>query len=99
MFTGFFSKTLLCAFVLLVPRSWAQQEYTYITNNGTITITGYTGPGGNVTIPATINGRSVTSIGFGAFEAVTSLTAVTLPSTVRMVEGQAFYRCSNLGSV
>ena len=33
------------------------------TNNGTITITGYTGPGGAVTIPGTINGLPVTSIG------------------------------------
>ena len=37
--------------------------YTYTTNNGTITITGYTGPGGAVTIPGTINGLPVTSIG------------------------------------
>ena len=31
------------------------EDYTYVTNNGTITITGYTGPGGDVTIPSTIN--------------------------------------------
>ena len=38
-------------------------EFNYTTNNGTITITGYTGPGGAVTIPSTINGLPVTSIG------------------------------------
>ena len=30
----------------------AAQDFTYATNNGTITITGYIGPGGNVTIQA-----------------------------------------------
>src|SRR6476661_3995097 len=32
------------------------EDYSYETNNGTITITKYTGPGGVVTIPGTING-------------------------------------------
>jgi hypothetical protein len=27
------------------------QDFTYTTNSGTITITGYTGPGGDLTIP------------------------------------------------
>ena len=40
-----------------------QAQFTFTTNNGAITITGYTGPGGNVTIPDTTNGYPVTSIG------------------------------------
>ena len=36
------------------------QDYTYTFTNGTITITGYTGPGGALTIPDTINGLLVT---------------------------------------
>ena len=35
--------------------------------NATITITNYTGPGGAVTIPSTINNLPVTSIGHEAF--------------------------------
>src|ERR1019366_2154497 len=31
-------------------------DFTYTTTNGTITITGYSGAGGAVTIPSTING-------------------------------------------
>ncbi|MGD0413609.1 MAG: hypothetical protein ABSC18_18120, partial [Verrucomicrobiota bacterium] len=42
------------------------QGYTCAMNNGAITITEYTGPGGSVTIPGTINGLPVTSIGVGA---------------------------------
>ena len=38
-------------------------QYLYTVNNGTITITGYTGSGGAITIPSTINGLPVTSIG------------------------------------
>jgi hypothetical protein len=42
-----------------------QAQFNYTTNNGTITITGYTGPGGDVTIPSATNGLPVTSIGSG----------------------------------
>src|ERR1039457_5758047 len=38
-------------------------EFNYTTNYGTVTITRYTGPGGDVTIPETINGLPVTAIG------------------------------------
>ena len=31
------------------------QDFTYTNTNGTITITSYIGPGGNVVIPATID--------------------------------------------
>ncbi|MCX6921690.1 MAG: leucine-rich repeat domain-containing protein, partial [Verrucomicrobia bacterium] len=55
---------------------------TYTTNNGTITITGYCGPGGNVTIPNTINGLPVTSIGSNTFHNCWNLTSVTIPDSV-----------------
>ena len=42
-------------------------QYDSTTNNGTITITGYPGPSGAVTIPAIITGLPVTSIGDSAF--------------------------------
>ncbi len=45
-----------------------QAQFTYTANNGTITITGYSGPGGAVTIPSAINGLPVTSIGSEAFQ-------------------------------
>ena len=41
--------------------------YTFTINNGTITITGYTGSSGAETIPDKISGLPVTSIGYGAF--------------------------------
>ena len=55
-------------------------QFAYTTQNGLITITGYTGPGGEVNIPATINGVPVTGIGGKAFYNCTSLTSVTIPT-------------------
>ena len=80
---------------------WVQIKYdfTYTTNNGTITITGYTGSGGAVTIPDTINGLPVTSIGDNAFYYCTSLTSVTIPTSVTSIGDYAFYRCTSLTSV
>ena len=40
-----------------------QAQFNYTTNNSTITITGYTGADGIVSIPSTINSFPVTKIG------------------------------------
>jgi probable HAF family extracellular repeat protein len=73
--------------------------YIYTTTNGTITITGYTGPGGDVTMPDTICGLPVTSIGDGAFANCTNLTSVTIPDSVTSIGQYAFCGCSSLASV
>ncbi len=54
-----------------------QGQFLYTNINGTITITGYTGPGGAVTIPSMINGLPVTRIGDWAFDTQTNLTDIT----------------------
>jgi hypothetical protein len=75
------------------------QDFTYTNNNGAITITGYTGPGGNVTIPSSINGLPVTSIGDFAFVQNYSLTSVTVPDSVIAIPDGAFDACTNLASI
>ncbi len=81
------------------PRAAAQTlDYSYETNNGTITITGYTCPRGAVIIPETINGLPVTSIGDWAFNGC-SLTSVTIPDSVTSIGGAAFSECRSLTSV
>jgi len=77
----------------------AAQDFTYAINNGTITITGYVGPGGNVTIPSTINGLPVTSIGETAFNVITNLTSVTIPNRVTNIGDYAFWSCNSLTNV
>ena len=61
------SSILPLLLLLPLPAVVQGQDYTYTTTNGTITITGYTGPGGAVIIPDRINGLPVTSIGDFAF--------------------------------
>ena len=68
------------------------------TNNGTITITGYHGPGGAVVIPATITGLPVTTIGDNAFVGQ-PFTSVTIPNSVTNIGAYAFEACSSLTSV
>jgi hypothetical protein len=75
----------------------AQAQFNCTTNNGTITITGYTGPGGAVTIPSTINGLPVTSIGASTFF-MCSLTSITIPDGVTSIGDGAFDGCLSLAS-
>jgi hypothetical protein len=89
---------LFLASLFTLP-SAAQAQFEFVTNNGTITITRYTGPGGDVTIPSTINGLPVTCIGWRAFHICTSLTSVTIPNTVTSIAYEAFSLCTNLTSV
>lgn len=50
-------------------------DFEYEIIDGTIEITRYTGDGGDVVIPSTINGKKVTSIGNNAFFGVKDLQA------------------------
>ena len=89
----------LIASLLLGFAAAAQGQYGYSTNaDNTLTITNYTGPGGVVTIPANINGLTVTGIGAYAFYRNTNLTSVTIPETVTSLGLSAFEDC-NITSV
>src|SRR5205823_3354195 len=61
--------------------------------------TGYTGPDGAVTIPNSINGLSVVSIGFEAFSFKRIVTSVTIPGTVTNIGSGAFEACSSLTAI
>lgn len=68
----------------------APAQFTYETNNGAITITSYTGADADVTVPATIDGYPVTSLGDGAFAVNFTLATVTLPSGLTNIGVEAF---------
>lgn len=76
--------------------STALVPYTYTTNNGTVTITGYIGPGGAAAIPGTIDGLPVTSISGWAFFNAVSLTSVTLSASITNIGNGAFHSCTGL---
>lgn len=71
--------------------------FTFVTNNGAITITSYissyiTGPGGEVDIPASTNGYPVTGIATNAF-ASGSPTSILIPASITNIGEGAFGFC------
>lgn len=72
--------------MLLTLSASVQAQFTYTTDNGTITITGYPGFDGAVAIPGTIEGLPVTRIGDHAFHG-TTLTSVTPQPRHRLAPG------------
>jgi hypothetical protein len=89
---------LVTLLLFLVPPALVQAQFMHITNNGTITITGYTGSSGEVTIPGTIGGLPVTRIGNQAFDSIDHLSSVTIPDSVLSIGYEAFWYCSSLTS-
>lgn len=94
---------LAYAFLLfpLVLSADTYGDYTYTVSGGKATITGYSGPGGTVTIPSTIGSGNypVTAIGDMAFFWKSSLTSVTIPNSVTHIGEHAFALCESLTSV
>ena len=89
------SLIILCAslFALFTVSTSAETEgyYTYTVSNGEATITGVsTSISGNVTIPSTLGGYPVTSIGSSAFNHCTGLTSITIPESVVSIGSSAF---------
>ena len=68
-------------------------EFEYEVDDGKVTITGYTGKGGDVVIPAEIAGLPVTTIGEYTFLNCTLLTSITLPNSITTIGDRAFPDC------
>ncbi|MCP5525131.1 MAG: leucine-rich repeat protein [Verrucomicrobiales bacterium] len=83
---------------LLAPVA-IQAQFDYTVNEGEVTLTKYTGPGGAVVIPDTLDGLPVPSIGDRALQDCLNVTSVTMPDSVTRVEPFAFQGCTSLTSV
>lgn len=92
--------TVLLLFVLPFA---ASAQFTFVTNNGAITITGYSGTNKNVVIPSATNGYPVTSIGDRAFfngqGIYNRLTSITIPDSVTNLGYSAFFGCAGLTNI
>src|SRR5436853_3851880 len=86
-------------FLFLLLPVLAEGQFSYTTNQGVVTITGYTGTNGIVTIPSTIVGLPVTSIASFAFYQKFILTNVTIPDSVTNIGSSAFFNCSRMTNV
>ena len=74
--------------------------FTYSVSNNQATITDVnTSISGSVTIPATLGGYPVTSIGEAAFSGCTGLTSITIHNSVTSIGDYAFYECTRLTSI
>lgn len=76
-----------------------QVLFTYIQENGAITVTGYSGGDTEVAVPEKIEGLYVKVIGANAFADDYNIRAVTLPEGVETIGSGAFARCYNLNEI
>ena len=90
-FNGILILALTLVLCPVVP-AMAQEDLSAYIMEGSV-ITGYSGPGGDITIPA-----SVTGIADYAFAGNASISSVTIPSNVTSVGSYAFSGCTGLTS-
>ena len=94
----------MCMFVPAASAAETADGLVYEETSGEITITGYTGVGGEVEIPAEIAGKPVTEIAQQAFYATNSpaalkITKITIPNSVKTMGSAVFFGCSSLQEV
>jgi len=101
-----FMAALLAALCLLTcaaadePVEYQSGDYQYILlEDGTAEITDYTGTAETLTVPDTLDGYRVTSIGDDAFAYCRSLTNITLPDGVTSIGDDAFAYCRSLTNI
>jgi uncharacterized protein YjdB len=96
--TLLFAAVFFFASFLTMPQTanaLSSNGYTYTVNSDgkTATITGYTGSGGNITIPSTLGGKTVTALGEFSFAYNYNITGVTIPGSIKTIGYSVF--CNN----
>ncbi len=101
-----FSVVLSIIFLLTVVqtatvRVFAEKEgdFTYYISGTGATLSGYFGPGGDITLPAKLGGYKIDTIGKYAFYNCTSLTSININHDITEIDDNAFTGCTALHSV
>jgi len=90
---------LSCLLFSGLSRADQYGDFTFSSDGTNITISGYTGLGGAITIPSNINGVVVNNIKKNAFSYQTNLTGVVIPNSITNIGNNAFSHCGKLASV
>ena len=67
-----------------------------VKEDGTLSITKYTGSSKSVSIPAKIDGKTVTAIAANAFKECTAISEIKFPNSIEYIGGFAFEGCKGL---
>ena len=70
--------------------------FVYTVSDDAVTIKQYTGTAAEITVPETIEGLPVTTVGDGAFSYKSELQSVTLPNSMTKICMMAFFAAENL---
>lgn len=74
-------------------------DFEYVIEDGIAKITKYIGNGGDVVIPAEIDGTPVKEVSYYAFEAKYDVRTVQIPESVTLIGEDAFMDCTSLEQV
>lgn len=76
----------------------ADDDWQYTENGDELMITGYSGAEYDVTVPSSLDGKSVTAIASDAFTD-DAITGITIPESVTAIDSGAFWECRTLESI
>lgn len=97
------AAALLCLTLLLLPApssagSVKELEYS-VNSDGSLTITGYSGGGDMLAVPASLGGRTVRGVGESAFAGRTGFRRLYIAEGVSVIGSSAFEGCSDLAEL
>ena len=97
---GNVSEPATASWTVEAPAPTSNSPFNYTDDGTSITITGCNGScPTSLEIPATIDGKPVTAIGYRAFMFKTTVTSITLPDSLTTIGGQAFRGISEITTI